>query len=122
VFILRTSVLNPAPALAPLLAELERIAPGLALELADWDEDDRRYYLNEVIKEDDRVAAAFRRLFAGDVDDAPDELVRQLFREQWGEDLAYFDDPRGASEPVLAFVRKHRLRLFDDLAGRDIHE
>lgn len=121
-FIIKNSVDNPDPPVEPLVRELQAVMPGAELRLAGYDADDRHLLLADMIDEDDRVGRALKRLYDGPLEDAPDEVMRQIIRELWGEDILYVDDPRAMTDEVAALLRRHRVRLFDDLSGRFIIE
>lgn len=121
-FIIKNTVENPDPPAESLMGELQAVMPGVQLQLANYDGEERYHLLSDMIDEDDRVGRSLKRLYDGPLDDAPDEVMRQIIRELWGEDIVYLDDPRAMSDEVAAVLRKHRVRLFDDLSGRFVVE
>lgn len=125
-FILRTTAFNPKPSGRSLIAGLKKAVPDLDIQPARVDAEDRLDFLLTMMAEDKvgDIAAHLKRIHDGDFNQAPDRVVRQVIRERWGEDIAYFELSAGQLavwlDIVLTFVTRHGLRRFCDLAGKDV--
>jgi hypothetical protein len=125
-FILRATPLNPSPDKETLLSRVRGLCPpGSTVALVAYDPEEQRDLLLDALDEEESMSAAFRERFSGDLDDAPDDVVREFVREHWGEDLLtieYTSSDLGDGtwiDALAALAHDANLRLFDELNGAD---